>query len=138
MSQIGGRLSVAVRGTVASQDPERVTIAIEGLSAYGRHGVYESERASGQRFVADLWLETDQPATDDLDQAVDYSVIASETVAIISGEPVNLIETLAGHIADNALALRGVHRVRVRVHKPEAPMGLVFGDVSVSVTRSEQ
>lgn len=114
-------------------------ITVQGLSATGFHGVYQEERRDGQQFVVDLELGlhvvTD---TDDLHDTVDYSVIAGDVVAIITGEPVALIETLAGRIAHRCLAEPLVSVAKVRVHKPQAPMGFTFTDVSVSITRSKQ
>ncbi|GAA1392119.1 dihydroneopterin aldolase [Luteococcus peritonei] len=113
-------------------------ISVSGLSATGFHGVYPEERREGQQFVVDLQLglpiETD---TDALADTVDYSVIARDVVAIITGEPVDLIETLAGRIARRCLDEPLVQRARVTVHKPQAPLGLPFTDLSVSITRSK-
>lgn len=113
-------------------------ISVQGLAATGYHGVYPEERRDGQLFVVDLRLglpiETDSDALAD---TVDYSVIARDVVAIITGEPVDLIETLAGRVAARCLAEPLVRCVEVCVHKPEAPLGLPFTDVSVTITRSK-
>lgn len=113
-------------------------IRVHGLAASGFHGVHESERRDGQLFVVDLALGVDALATsDELSDTVDYSVIATDVVAIITGEPVDLIETLAGRIAERCLAESLVRAVEVCVHKPQAPMGLTFTDVSVTTSRSK-
>ncbi|WP_420176901.1 dihydroneopterin aldolase [Luteococcus sp. OSA5] len=112
-------------------------IAVRGLAATGFHGVYDQERRDGQQFVVDLRLGLQiETQTDDLADTVDYSVISTDVVAIITGEPVDLIETLAGRIADRCLAEPRVRVAEVCVHKPHAPMGLTFTDVSVTITRS--
>jgi len=113
-------------------------IAVRGLSAVGHHGVFEFERREGQTFVVDVVLGVDTraaAASDDLAQTVDYSAVASDVVALIEGEPVDLIETLAQRVADACLAREGVRAVEVTVHKPEAPVGVAFGDVTVTITR---
>ena len=46
----------------------------------------------------------------------------------------DLIEALAAHIADALLARLPLERATVTVHKPEAPLGLEFDDVSVTVS----
>jgi len=56
--------------------------------------------------------------------------------AVVGGEPVNLLETLAQRIADALLASEGVRMVAVTVHKPGAPIDLEFADVSVTIRRS--
>ena len=53
----------------------------------------------------------------------------------ITGEPLNLIEALAVRIAEDVLANFPVSAVDITVHKPQAPIGVEFGDVSVSVHR---
>jgi dihydroneopterin aldolase len=113
-------------------------VSILGLSAHGRHGVGEAERASGQTFVVDLALHLDtRPAaeSDALADTVDYAELASAVTAIVEGEPVNLIETLAARIADRCLTDPRVVGAEVTVHKPEAPIGLPFRDVTVTVDR---
>lgn len=115
----------------------RDRIRVTGLDALGRHGVYPSERQKPQRFVVDLCLDLAASARDDdLATTVDYSAISAEVVDIITGEPVNLIETLAERIAAACLKHAGVATAGVTVHKPEAPMGCTFTDVSVTISRS--
>ena len=113
-------------------------ITLTGLSATGFHGVLESERRDGQTFVADVTIELDTSVagrTDNLADSVDYSVIASQVVSRIQGEPVNLIETLAEKIASDILATYLVTAVEVTVHKPQAPITETFADVSVHIRR---
>ena len=57
-------------------------------------------------------------------------------VAVIEGEPVNLVETLAARIADLCLEDTRVDDVEVTVHKPEAPVTVPFGDVTVTIRRA--
>ena len=65
-----------------------------------------------------------------------YGELAERVVAAVEGEPVDLIETLAQRIADLALAYPLVEEVEVTVHKPEAPVGVPFDDVAVTLVRS--
>ena len=121
-----------------AQSPADV-IRLVGLGGIGRHGVLPEERRDGQQFLVDLDIHVDTTAAaarDDLSRTVDYAAVAGEVSAIIEGEPVNLIETLAGRIADAVLAHEGVQSVGVTVHKPEAPLGLPFTDVQVQIHRS--
>jgi dihydroneopterin aldolase len=114
-------------------------VALRGLRGYGRHGVLPSERANGQPFLVDveLGLDTRRAAkSDDLADTVDYAGLADQVVALVEGEPVNLIETLAERIATMCLEPAGVEQVQVTVHKPEAPVTVAFEDVSVTIMRS--
>ena len=113
-------------------------ITLRGLRATGHHGVYEHERRSGQPFVVDLTLQVDlRPAarSDDVADTVHYGELAEQVVAVVTGEPVDLIETLASRIADVALGYPIVSSVEVTVHKPEAPITVPFDDVAVTVVR---
>lgn len=114
-------------------------IELRGVRAFGRHGVYDFERAEGQEFVADIVLHLDlAPAgrSDDVRDTVHYGELAEKVTAIMAGDPVDLIETLAGRIAEAALEYDAVERVVVTVHKPQAPITVPFGDVAVVVDRS--
>ena len=117
-------------------------IRITGIRATGFHGVFENEREIGQEFVVDVVLHTDTaPAarTDDLAHTVDYAAVAADVVALITGEPVTLIETLAERIARRVGARDFVTAVEVTVHKPQADLWLAGGataeDVSVTIYR---
>ena len=114
-------------------------VALRGLKARGHHGVFPEEREEGQIFLVDLVLGLDtRPAAadDDLTKTVHYGVVAEEVVAVVEGEPVNLIETLAQRIADTCLAHEEIQEVEVCVHKPQAPITVPFDDVTVTITRS--
>lgn len=74
-------------------------------------------------------------STDDLSATADYGAIAEKIVALIEGEPVNLIETLAERIATACLADPVVRAVEVTVHKPDAPISVPFEDVTVTIRR---
>lgn len=116
-------------------------IELRGLSGRGRHGVLAHERALGQRFSADVTLYLDTRAaaqSDDLSLTVDYGGLAQEVVAVITGEPVDMVETLAQRIADVALAHDRVQAVEVSVHKPEAPVTVPFDDVVVTIHRERE
>lgn len=113
-------------------------IRLTGLRARGRHGVYDFERADGQDFVVDATLELDlaaAAASDDVADTVDYGRLAETLVGIVTGEPVNLIETLAARLVDACLADPRVSATTVTVHKPQAPIAHPFADVSVTLTR---
>ncbi|MEP6696805.1 MAG: dihydroneopterin aldolase [Pseudonocardiales bacterium] len=114
-------------------------ISLHGLAVHGRHGVYESEREHGQDFVVDVDLSLDlAPAalSDDIADTVHYGDLAQSLAAVVAGEPVALLETLAQRLADACLADPRVRTAEVTVHKPQAPIPLSFTDVSVTVSRS--
>ena len=114
-------------------------IRLRGLRARGFHGVLPQERELGQPFVVDVALEIDTAgaaSSDALGDTVDYAALAEKLVDVMSGEPVNLIETLAERLADVCLADPRVQAATVEVHKPEAPVTVPVEDISVTIRRS--
>jgi dihydroneopterin aldolase len=114
-------------------------IVLSGLRAKGHHGVYDFEREAGQDFVVDVRLDLDlgkAAASDDVADTVHYGELAGRLVEVIGGEPVNLIETLAGRLLTVCLADERVSAAEVTVHKPQAPIPHEFADVSVTLRRS--
>jgi len=116
----------------------RDTVAVRGIQGFGYHGVLPQERRDGQSFVVDVVVTLDtRPAAagDDLGLTVDYADVARTANGVITGEPVDLVETVAAMIADAVLVNPRVEQVEVSVHKPQAPIGLPFDDVVVTITR---
>ena len=110
-------------------------ISITGITGFGYHGVLEHERQDGQTFLVDLEVITNFDSaisSDDVRDTVNYAELAEIAHAAIIGEPVNLIEKLANQIASDCLDIAGVIAVTVTVHKPQAPIPVPFGNVSVS------
>lgn len=113
-------------------------ISLVGLTVTGYHGVLEQERRDGQPFVVDCTLGVDTTTaarTDDLAATVNYGDLAERLAVVISGEPVDLIETLAHRLLDIALSYDQVQWAEIVVHKPQAPIALSFADVAVRVRR---
>lgn len=113
-------------------------IQLTGLTVFGRHGVFDHERENGQDFVIDLRLHlglADAAASDDVVDTVHYGELAEKVAAVVGGEPVDLIETLAERISEVVLEDDRIQLVSVTVHKPHAPIPLTFSDVSVTVHR---
>ncbi|PFG44402.1 dihydroneopterin aldolase/2-amino-4-hydroxy-6-hydroxymethyldihydropteridine diphosphokinase [Isoptericola jiangsuensis] len=116
-------------------------IRLTGVTAVGHHGVLPAERVEGQTFRADVVLHLDTSAaavSDDLDATVSYAEVAEDVHAILAGDPVDLVETVAERIAAAVLARPAVHAVDVRVHKPQAPISVPFEDVEIVVRRDRQ
>ena len=117
--------------------PDR--IELRGLRVRGHHGVYEHERRDGQDFVVDItvWMDLTHAARSDrLQDTLDYGALAQRAAAIVGGEPCNLIEAVAGRVADDVFRDVRVHTVEVVLHKPQAPIPLEFVDVAVVARRS--
>ncbi|QNG17363.1 dihydroneopterin aldolase [Rhodococcus triatomae] len=120
--------------------PDR--IELRGLRVRGNHGVFDHERRDGQDFLVDVtvWMDLAPAASSDaLADTLHYGELAELAAGIVAGPPRDLIETVAGEIADAVLAEDGrVERVEVTVHKPAAPIPLTFADVAVVVDRARR
>jgi len=128
---MSGRLST--KGVPVSD-----VIRIEGIEAFGYHGVFPQEKREGQTFLVDVDIETsfdEAIAYDDVAYTVDYGVVAERVAEIIQGEPADLIETVCDRIVTMVLSLERVKATRVTIHKPQAPISVPFAGVSVSRRR---
>jgi len=113
-------------------------LIIKGMTFYGWHGVLPHEKEMGQPFVVDLvlYLDLDQAARrDDLAYTVDYSRVFQLVKQIVEGERFNLIDALAGAIADRIIEGFPVKGARIQVRKPMAPVGGLIDYVAVDVRR---
>jgi len=116
--------------------PDRITV--HGLTGHGFHGVYPAEREHGQTFRVDAVLELDTApaaATDDLSKTVNYAELSQRLHALLVGEPVDLLETLAQRLADLSLEYPRVDAGEITVHKPNADLGVPADDVTLSIRR---
>jgi dihydroneopterin aldolase len=114
-------------------------IRISGIKAFGYHGVFETERASGQDFYVDIELEVDltrASVSDDVKDTINYAEVTDIVVKEITTNPVSLIEKLAGRIAERIkVTFAQAARVTVTVHKPQAPVSAQVKDISVTISR---
>lgn len=114
-------------------------LELKGIEVYARHGVLQHEQEKAQVFKVDVTAYTDlsRPGeTDDLADALDYSTLALEVREAVGSESHKLIETVAAKVSDVVMKHPQVVRSVVTIHKPGAPIDLVFEDVSVTVDRS--
>lgn len=114
-------------------------IFLEGITLHGRHGAYEEETRTGQRFVIDLRCHVDfdrETSRDHLDDAVDYAAVYKLVEEIVTGEPVKLLETLAQRICERLFgAFPGIRRIQLKIAKPDAPIDLISGQVGIETDR---
>jgi dihydroneopterin aldolase len=110
-------------------------IIISGVSAKGFHGVLESERRRGQKFIVDVELTLNlKNMNDKLNKTVDYADVVKLINMHITGKPVLLIETLAENIGKDILKkFKKISNIIVKVHKPKAPISFSFKDVIVQI-----
>jgi len=111
-------------------------IHIEQLEISTRIGVPEKERATPQRLTVSIsfWPYYDQrDMADEIDNTVNYSIVAEETKNFVRDESTKLIETLADRLATHLLKTFRVQKVTVELRK--FPLDDAK-HVSVTVTRT--
>ncbi len=116
-------------------------IRVLGMAFSARHGVHSWEKSAPQRFEVDVELERDlstAAVSDRLEDTVNYGSIVAVVRSVMEGEPVNLLEHLAGSIAGRVGELATGSRVTVRVRKPGAPLEVPFRTVEIELVREAQ
>lgn len=113
-------------------------IAITGIRGFGYHGLFDSEKKSGQEFIVDIRIEADLSEacqSDQIESTIDYGKVAMRVKELIETGSFNLIERLAEVIAESVKQEFQAKAVEVTVHKPSAPVDLQFEDISVTIKR---
>ncbi len=116
-------------------------IELRGLRVVGTHGVLREERERAQPFEVDLDLAVDlalAAVTDRLSDTVDYGAVIETAAAVVSGRPFELLEALAGAVADQVLALDlRITSVTVHLRKLRPPVPSDLATVGVRITRRQ-
>ncbi|MFY9487358.1 MAG: dihydroneopterin aldolase [Solirubrobacterales bacterium] len=113
-----------------------VSIDITALSVYTHHGVTAAEREIGQRLLIDISFELeicDATVTDEIDDTVDYAAVCEQVWLAAQDRSYKTLERLGSAICDRLMDHFGVDSVMVRCTKPQPPIPLPVGDVSVEV-----
>jgi dihydroneopterin aldolase len=116
-------------------------LTLDDVRFFGPHGVTAAEHAVGAWFSVDAELALDLAAaavSDDLRATVDYGAVARRIVEIGTGQRVNLLERLAGLIAEALLREFPAREVRVRVRKLTPPLEGLVGTPGVELTRARR
>lgn len=114
-------------------------IKIENLEVFAHHGVFPEENEKGQTFFVNVWMYTDTRRagkSDDLGCSTHYGEVCHFITAWMQEHTCKLIETVAENVAEEVLrAFPLIREIEVEIRKPEAPIGLPFGSVSVKIRR---
>jgi len=110
-------------------------IHLRGMEFYGFHGVLPEEKALGQKFIVDVDIEPLKllNSSDKLTETVNYAQVYMAVKDCVETGSFDLLETLADEIARRLLQDFSCRKVRVEVHKPQAPIAGILKDVSVEV-----
>jgi len=118
-------------------EPE-VTIEISGLSLFTHVGVTAAEREIGQRLLLDIRIDVgdcDATITDRIEDTIDYAQVCEAANLVAQQRSYKTLERLCTAIADRLLERFEAVAVWVKAAKPEPPLPLPVGEVSVEVWR---
>lgn len=117
----------------------RDEIRIENLEVFAHHGVYPEETKEGQTFFVNAALYTDvhkAGRTDALEDSTNYGDACYFITRWMQENTCKLLEAVAERLS-RAILLEYplIAAVELEIRKPEAPIPLPFGCVSVKVRR---
>ena len=114
-------------------------IRIEELKIFAHHGVFDFETQNGQNFYVNAVLYTDTRkagATDELSDSTNYGEVCEFLTEFLTQNTYKLLEAAVEQAAAELLRrFRLIKGVKLELRKPEAPIPLPFGSVSVCVER---
>ena len=97
-------------------------LSIANLRVQASVGILEHELAAKQPLLVTVSVELRDrdlvPAADDVEHVLDYRALREAVLAETECGHINMLETLAGRIAERLAARRGVAQARVRIVKP--------------------
>ncbi len=97
-------------------------LAVDRLRVMASVGILEHELKARQPLVVSVAVEQHGaaliPAADDVHHVLDYRHLRDAVLEEAAAGHVNMLETLAGRIAQRLLTRRTVRRVQVRITKP--------------------
>ena len=106
---------------------------LTGITASGRHGANPGEKDRAQDFVVDLDVEV-EVGDDELSSTSDYRTLIRTARETVERDSFDLLESLAHAVANDVLALDGVVKVQVIVHKPAAARSNEVQGVAAAAT----
>jgi len=97
-------------------------LSVERLRVLASVGILEHELSAQQALLVSVSVEQHAvpliPPVDDVQHVLDYRHLREAVLDEAQAGHVNMLETLAGRIAQRLLARRTVRRVQVRITKP--------------------
>lgn len=102
---------------------ESDVVFVKGLKVEAVIGVYAWERAITQPLLIDIALETDisrAAVSDDVNDALNYKAVCDDVSEWCQAIKAQLLEHLAGKIADKLLAKYSCHKITLSIAKPTA------------------
>ena len=113
-------------------------INILGIKTSGKHGIYEIEKSSDQKFLVDVKITIDTFQGDEIYYTINYENVVDDVIGIVKTESFNLIETLSKKITQeiykkyNSESNVKIFEIIVTVHKPDTILKEKTNNLSVT------
>ncbi len=113
-------------------------INIVGIKTSGKHGIYEVEKSSDQKFLVDVKISLNNFQSDDIHDTINYENVVDYVIRIVKTESFNLIETLSKKITQeiykkyNSEINVKIFEIIVTVHKPDTILKEKTNNLSVT------
>lgn len=95
-------------------------VKIDGIKAFGKHGVSDDERNTSQIFQIDLYYEyivDNEKFEDNLDVVIDYRKIVDITISVVRNTSFKLLEMLSVEITDRIRAVDKIIGASIKIRK---------------------
>lgn len=117
------------------------TLEIKQLEIFAYHGLFQSEKELGQKFVVDMAVDFDMSyaAKDhNLDQSIHYGELCQQLTQWTQETKEDLIETVAQMLIDKTFDMYPVaKKITLTLKKPWAPVHLPLETCAVTLTRQK-
>ena len=116
-------------------------LSLCGMKFYSHSGLYSFEKDVGQLFEIDLDCFTDlsrASESDHLADTVNYPKLFQTVKEVMENSSYNLMERLAGEIANRVMAEFHVKRITVRCRKPRVPVKGFIDYAEVEISRERE
>ncbi|WP_297810569.1 2-amino-4-hydroxy-6-hydroxymethyldihydropteridine diphosphokinase [uncultured Finegoldia sp.] len=117
-------------------------LSIKDLEIYANHGVFQSEKELGQKFLVTIIMGYNMKkgaVSNNLEDSIHYGILSNEIYDYFRSESIDLIETVAYKLIEFIFKkYKIVQTLTVDIKKPWAPINLPLDTVKVSVSRKKR
>lgn len=117
-------------------------LCIKDLEIYANHGVFQSEKELGQKFLVTLKMGYNMKkgaTSNSLGDSIHYGVLSKEIYDYFRSESIDLIETVAYRLVEFIFKKHEiVEELEISIKKPWAPINLPLDTVMVSINRKKR
>ncbi|MDU7140281.1 MAG: 2-amino-4-hydroxy-6-hydroxymethyldihydropteridine diphosphokinase [Finegoldia magna] len=117
-------------------------LLVKDLEIYANHGVFQSEKELGQKFLVTLRMGYNMKkgaTSNNLEDSIHYGILSKEVYDYFRSESIDLIETVAYKLVEFIFEkYKIVQEISVEIKKPWAPINLPLDTVKVTINRKKR